>query len=240
MNDVKYQIFISSTFEDLRDERRAVMEQILNHGHIPVGMELFQASDEDQWNYIKRRIDDSDYYVVIIAERYGSENSAGISYTELEYRYAVETKIPVVAFLLDSDARKTWPQGRVEFTKRDKVNSFRDLCRSRMVNFWRNSDDLALKVGLALSECFRDRPRVGWVRANTVASARALEEIAALSAEKRQLQEEISALRQSSTGVPSIMRKRFDILYRLRVDDILSYNRTDGFSTLSLLDIFQV
>lgn len=65
--DVKYRVFVSSTFADLQDERRAVIEMIINMGHIPVGMEAFQASDDSQWEYIKRRIDESDYYVLIIA-----------------------------------------------------------------------------------------------------------------------------------------------------------------------------
>jgi hypothetical protein len=52
----KHQVFVSSTFQDLQNERRVVMEQILNMGNIPVGIELFQAANESQWNYIKRRI----------------------------------------------------------------------------------------------------------------------------------------------------------------------------------------
>lgn len=93
----KYQIFVSSTFQDLREERRAVVEQILNLGHLPVGMELFQAGDETQWSYIKRRISDCDYYVVLLAERYGSE-SKGKSYTQMEYEFALKRKIPIIAF----------------------------------------------------------------------------------------------------------------------------------------------
>jgi hypothetical protein len=85
----KYQIFISSTFEDLTEERRLVTEAILSMNHIPVGMELFAAGNEDQWTFIKNRIQESDYYIVIIAERYGSIGPKGISYTEMEYRYAI-------------------------------------------------------------------------------------------------------------------------------------------------------
>jgi Domain of unknown function (DUF4062) len=75
---------------DLVDERRAVTEVILSMGHIPVGMELFEAGNEDQWSYIKNRILEVDYYLLIMAERYGSIGPGGISYTEMEYRYAIE------------------------------------------------------------------------------------------------------------------------------------------------------
>jgi hypothetical protein len=80
--NVKYQIFVSSTYEDLRDERNEVIKACLNMGHIPVGMEMFNAADEEQWAVITRTIDQCDYYVVIVAHRYGSTTPEGISFTE--------------------------------------------------------------------------------------------------------------------------------------------------------------
>jgi Domain of unknown function (DUF4062) len=56
----KYQVFISSTYEDLKEERDRVIKAILEMSHIPVGMEMFNAADESQWNIIKRRIEESD------------------------------------------------------------------------------------------------------------------------------------------------------------------------------------
>ena len=110
----KYQVFVSSTFEDLKEERRAVIESVLNMGHMPVGRELFQAANETQWNYIKKRIASVDYFFIIIAERYGSIDENGTSFTRREYEYAVECGIPVAAFLLANEARRTWPRDLVE------------------------------------------------------------------------------------------------------------------------------
>jgi hypothetical protein len=56
----KYQIFISSTYTDLVDERDMVTKAILEMSHIPVGMEMFSAGDEQQWQIIQRQIDVSD------------------------------------------------------------------------------------------------------------------------------------------------------------------------------------
>jgi hypothetical protein len=147
--DVKYQIFVSSTYADLVDERRSVIESVLNLGHIPVGMEAFQASDDTQWDYIKRRIDDSDYYVLIVAERYGSELK-GKSYTQMEYEYAVAQGVSTVAFLLEGGARKTWAAEKVEFEKKAKLERFRKLYEKELVKYWRNKDDLAGKVAMAI------------------------------------------------------------------------------------------
>jgi hypothetical protein len=95
----RYQVFVSSTYEDLQEERREVMQALLELDCIPAGMELFPASSEDQWSLIKRVIDDSDYYLLIIAGRYGSTNDKGISYSQMEFEYALSTEKPIIAFL---------------------------------------------------------------------------------------------------------------------------------------------
>ena len=81
----RYQVFVSSTFEDLHDERREVMQALLTLDCIPTGMELFPAADDDSWTHIKRFIAECDYYIVIVGGRYGSIGPTGKSYTEMEY-----------------------------------------------------------------------------------------------------------------------------------------------------------
>jgi hypothetical protein len=207
--DVKYQVFVSSTFEDLKDERRKVIEAILNLGHIPVGMEVFQAGDESQWAHIQRRIEECDYYLVIVAERYGSEQD-GKSYTQMEYEFAREIGIPTAAFLLHSDARRTWPRDRVEFEKRTKVDTFRTICQQKLIKHWSNGDELASQVILALSELTRTNPGVGWVRADRVPSDKVMTELSRLSEEKRRLQEQVEKLSASTNlTIPQ------DVLYRI-------------------------
>ena len=91
----KYQFFISSTYEDLKKERNKAIQAILTMNQFPIGMEMFSAADDDQWKIIKEAIDSSDFYILIIGNRYGSiEETTGISYTEKEFDYAVEKKIP--------------------------------------------------------------------------------------------------------------------------------------------------
>ncbi|NKM24958.1 DUF4062 domain-containing protein [Rhizobium laguerreae] len=206
--EVKYQIFVSSTFSDLEEERRKVIEMIMNMGHIPIGMEAFQASDSTQWDYITRRIDECDYYVVIIAERYGSMQD-GKSYTQMEYEYATAKGIPVVAFLLAENVRRTLPVDRVDVHLRSQVEAFREMAKQRLSKFWTNADDLSGKVALALHELFRDKPRTGWVRANTVPSSKVMEEISRLSEEKRELQAKIASLQHpTDLIIPADVRHR--------------------------------
>ena len=75
------------------------MHALLELDCIPSGMELFPAANESQWSLIKRVIEDCDYYVLILAGRYGSCGPDGISYTEMEYRHALALGKPTIAFL---------------------------------------------------------------------------------------------------------------------------------------------
>jgi hypothetical protein len=58
----RFQVFISSTFIDLINERQAVLKAVLELNHMPAGMELFPATDDTSWQLIKDVIDSSDYY----------------------------------------------------------------------------------------------------------------------------------------------------------------------------------
>src|SRR5260370_34331354 len=87
--DKRYQVFVSSTYADLKEERRRVIQAVIEMDCIPAGMELFPAADEEQFQFIKRVIDDCDYYLLIIGGRYWATNAEGISYTEKEYDYSV-------------------------------------------------------------------------------------------------------------------------------------------------------
>lgn len=237
MSAIKYQVFISSTYEDLKDERRAVMEAIMNAGHIPIGMEAFQASDDDQWTYITRRIDESDYYVVIIAERYGSMKD-GKSYTQMEYEYAIASGVPAIGMLLHDDARTLWPASRVESGRSKKIKDFRGVVGQKVVKFWRNADDLALKVSQALNEQVRVNPRIGWVRADKVPSEKVLNELATLSEEKRRLQEQLDAMGgvEPPLVIPPEYRWHIERMEELTVEDVLFAEHGDD--PKSLLTMF--
>jgi len=188
--DKKYQIFVSSTYQDLVDERRAVIEAILDIGHIPIGMETFQASNEEQWSYIRKRIDKADYYVVIVAERYGSTGNTGLSYTEMEYDYARKTGVPVTAFLLHENARSDWRKHKADaIDSREKVDLFRKKCEGFMVRYWKNKDELAGFCARSLSVMFSDFPRNGWIPAQDAMRPEVANELARLIKENEDLKQ---------------------------------------------------
>ena len=161
----KYQIFISSTYEDLKEERKKVQDVILAMYQFPIGMEMFSAADEDQWEIIRETIDSSDYYVLIIGHRYGSVikegEYAGISYTQKEFRYALEKKIPVLAFFIDNSVSITPEKMEQDINKKKKLEKFKDEVKTgRLVEWWENNYDLANKVTNALNKQI-NRGKVG-------------------------------------------------------------------------------
>lgn len=167
----KYQIFISSTFDDLEKERQKVRDTILSMYQFPIGMEMFSAADEEQWNIIKETIDSSDYYIVIIAHRYGSiiesGDDAGISYTQKEFSYAKKQGIPILAFIIDDSIPVTSDKVETDTSKNEKLKVFKELAKKgRIVEWWKNGDELARKVAVALSKEFQKGKRPGWIRAD--------------------------------------------------------------------------
>lgn len=165
--DKKYQVFVSSTYEDLQEERKVVMESLLQMNCFPVGMEYFNASDESQWEVIKQLIDECDYYVLIVAGRYGSvEESTGKSYTQKEFEYAVSKGVPVISFLHKEP--DSLPKSKTEQNKDSeaKLSAFKDDVQKRLCKFWTTADNLASQVILSLNGLIKSKPRVGWVKAD--------------------------------------------------------------------------
>lgn len=129
--DKRYQVFISSTYADLQEERQEVIQALLELDCIPAGMELFPAASEDQWTLIKQVIDDCDYYMVIVAGRYGSIGPDGLSYTEMEYRYALNAGKPIIGFVHRNPGALA--SNRCESTEegKGKLSEFRDLVKRK-------------------------------------------------------------------------------------------------------------
>lgn len=198
----KYQVFISSTYTDLFEEREQVIKATLELEHIPVGMEMFSAADERQWKIITRQIDQSDYYAVIVAHRYDSVQK-GISFTEKEYDYAICKAIPVIGFVIDDKA--PWPSDKMEddSNKRDSLRKFKDKMKLKPVAFWQSADDLHGKYVTSLTKLIEDRPRPGWVRGMQVRS-RPLPELV-------QLMEENTGLKRQVDNFAQLRKEKRDL-----------------------------
>lgn len=207
----KYQVFISSTYTDLIDARGKVRDAILSMYHFPVGMELFGAADEEQWQIIRETIESSDYYILIIGQRYGSLIEDGsdseISYTEKEFHYAIEKGIPVLAFLLDDNV-PVKPE-YMEKEHPEKLAAFKnEVKKGRLVEWWRTPDELAQKVTAALHKQILRSKRPGWIKGDSVDIEKSLSEIVELSKLNRELQEKNRQLAIENEKLRSLTIRR--------------------------------
>lgn len=156
-------VYISSTFEDLREHRLAATQVLRQLGHEVVAMEDYVAESSVPLGKVLPDVEAADVVVEIVAWRYGYIPQVGptvpgatagkTSITEYEYRKAVETKKPVLAFLLDD--RAPWPAHLIDGVREPRkaiaVSAFRaELQRNRLVSFFTTPDSLASRVSAAV------------------------------------------------------------------------------------------
>jgi hypothetical protein len=222
----RYQVFVSSTFADLQEERQQVIQALMEMDCIPAGMELFPATDEEQWEFIKKIIDDCDYYLLIIGGRYGTVSAEGISYTEMEYDYAVTKGIKVIALLHDEP--QELPASKVEMNTeaQEKLEAFRSkVATGRLVKFWSRADLLAGLVALSLSKTIKTYPAVGWVRADQADSTDLLRELNDLRKENETLRKKAVDLpHQSIVAIESLSQGEDPILIKGQSSPGSGYN----------------
>jgi hypothetical protein len=186
--DKRYQVFVSSTYADLKEEQQKVIQAVIEMNCIPAGMELFPASDEEQFQFIKRVIDDCDYYLLIVGGRYGSTTEEGISYTEKEYDYAVSIGRKVIALIHENPDEIPLGKSEKDPILRERLAQFRKkVSTDRLVKFWKNADELPSLVTVSLVHAMKMFPAIGWIRANKAASEDLLTEINDLRKQNAQL-----------------------------------------------------
>lgn len=190
--DKRYQVFVSSTFTDLEQERSAVIQTLMEMDCIPAGMELFPAIDEEQWEFIKKVIDDCDYYLLIVGGRYGTIADDGLSYTEKEFDYAVSKGLKVVVLVHENPESLPLAKSERNDETRDKLLRFIDKASSgRLRKEWSTVKDIPGLVSLSMSKTIKTYPAIGWVRADKLSNESDLRSMIELQKENEKLRKEL-------------------------------------------------
>lgn len=158
--DKKYQIFISSTYMDLKEIRSIAFTTILEMGHIPVGLDIFQTPAEyTTEKYVAKYIDASQLIIVIIGNRYGTIAESGKSYVEEESSYAL-SKSKKVLFFVNSQYRKVDDPNYQKF-----VN---DILNNNLVILWDNKLDFKVKLVSNVSQTLTNSPPTTyWIKSSS-------------------------------------------------------------------------
>lgn len=207
--DRRYQAFVSSTYLDLIEERREVIQALLEIDCLPAGMEMFPAASESQWSLIKNVIDQSDFYIVVIGGRYGSTSPEGLSYTEMEYDYAVATDKPTFGFLHRNPGAITADKTDLEKEARERLDRFRSKVQSNHVKFYTSPEDLGGKVSRAMSIATRNTNAEGWVRGRFAMTPEIQTEMAELRAKVSEFA--LHATAQTELAIPDDLESGDDI-----------------------------
>ena len=243
--DKKYQVFVSSTYQDLIEERQKVIEALISKNCFPVGMEYFPAASEEQFTVIKKLIDRCDYYILILGGRYGSiEPKTGKSYTQLEYEYALNKNIPVAAFYHKNIGNL--PSEKVENTDagKKKYEEFKKLVQNNLCKSWGEVYELAFNVNITLDFMFENYPRIGWVKADAISSAEANKEILALKKENESLKFKLNTFSSNTpNGIESYCKGSdiYKIYYTNELEDLCDNNYENKYYSIEITwdDIFR-
>jgi hypothetical protein len=244
----KLQLFVSSTFADLMAERQAAVAAILKAGHIPAGMELFTAGDKSQMKTIERWIDESDVFMLILGGRYGSiEPSIGLSYTELEYDYAISGSKPFFSIVIEQDEidRRVKERGKsvLELESTKALEQFRTKVLSNISSFFRDEKDVKLCVYESLSDLAADPNMKGWVSASEILDVNVLsEEISRLKEENERLREQLQKINHvrinpSSSDLRDDSSKISELLNSIEINVPKSINKSDQAVKVNLLGL---
>lgn len=171
-------IFVSSSFEDLKDHRTAAIRVLRQLGHEVIAMEEMVAGAVAPLSKVIEMVDRSEAYVGLFAWRYGYVPTPGApaqpaanppkvegakygetSITHYEYLRALECKLPVMAFLLDQ--QYPWPPQFVDGfdltrpgapSSAGSIRTLRQaLQQERVVSWFTTPADLEARVAAAVT-----------------------------------------------------------------------------------------
>jgi hypothetical protein len=155
---MKYKVFVSSTINDLMQERVAAEKAILSAQCEPrMSDKTFTAVDANSFDACMTELEESDIYILILGERYGWEYE-GKSVTEWEYLKAIELKKPRIVFNL------AYIRNR-EVKQNEFINRVGDFDAGR---FWKTAKDVFELTETVISNLIpiRFSPRVQTARIN--------------------------------------------------------------------------
>jgi len=230
----RYQVFISSTFTDLKEQRRKVWETLIEFDYIVAGMEFFPPTNEQQFEYIKKEIEASDYYILIIAGRYGSlAPDEKVSFTEKEFDFAKKLEIPILVFPIDDPTNVSVKDTDQDLEKHELLILFRQkACSARIVSKWDSTDKLCLNIVKGLQHAIEAYPRAGWIPA-------IFQPNADLIAQNSELRTAIDRLKEETSRVAEERKAKNNLTEFLRTDITIPYTYRSAFRFLEPSDAEQ-
>jgi ppGpp synthetase/RelA/SpoT-type nucleotidyltranferase len=146
--------FLSSTFEDLKEERLIAIDAIDRSGYKPIAMEAFATDSRAPAELLDQLVRTSDVVILIIANRFGSkESKSGKYFVQIEYETAIREGIPVQVFLSSPERLVAEAQSRPKRGEISALSKFRaDLMLNHITSEWTDVENLRTKILISLAQ----------------------------------------------------------------------------------------
>jgi hypothetical protein len=150
-------VFLSSTYIDLIEHRKAAHDALEQLGLHVIWMESFGARPEESTKACLNEIEECELFVGIYAHRYGwIPKDADVSITEQEFDHAKKIGKSIFGFIVNED--HDWKIKHVEHDKKDKLNAFLSKVKKYPVEFFTTPDNLASGIASSVGHYLSEHP----------------------------------------------------------------------------------
>lgn len=157
-----YKAFVSSTFEDLKDHRREVIDALRDSGIHVDPMENWTASQDEPKVFCQERLEGCDFCVLLVGFRAGFvPDGESKSITQLEHQAAVKRGIDVLVFMLKDGT--PWLRDFDDRSDDDEPETAIDRWRAELLKTkgvgWFGLEPDSVEVGGAVNRWIQDALR---------------------------------------------------------------------------------
>lgn len=152
------QVFVSSTYKDLEDHRKVVLETLHQLETTVRGMEYFGSKPGSTKEECLKAVRSCNVYIGIFGMRYGSiDEETGKSLTHLEYEEAKQLGLPRLIYLIDEKRQPILPIYIDTGENAEKLQALKtELKKETMLSRFTTPEDLAKRIALNLPRLLED------------------------------------------------------------------------------------
>ena len=183
---MKYHIFIGSTLDDLKNERKELLRIVAELGHVPIVADYLDNSARNSQKLLRKIIEECDYFIALVAHKYSAKDG-NESPLISECHIAANSGVPVLAFIIDEKAR--WKPIKKEKNADfiGKLDDFKVMLMRGPFETWHNTPDLCQKAQYLLLQEFYINSRPGWIKKDKTIEPGVTNELLRLSIENSAL-----------------------------------------------------
>jgi hypothetical protein len=189
---MKHHIFIGSTADDVKNERKELLRIVMELGHIPVVADYLDGAARNAEKLLEKTIEDCDYFIALIAHKHHDKDGRVLPLAK-EHALAVKHGVQVLGLIIDDKAR--WKPVKMEKNPAliSEMNEFKIKLQNSPCELWLNTPDLCQKALSLLVKEQSINARPGWERTDMTIESRVANELSRLSSENSALRRQYTA-----------------------------------------------